>query len=226
MRAFHAQPTDSSRRRLLRQLAGASLCFPIGRGLAAQILAALQVPPEQPEASQAIAVSDDDNRLLEEIEKAHFLFFWEQANPQTGLVRDRVNVRSSDSGVVASIAATGFGLTALCIAERNGYVPPSDARNRVLATMRFIRKKLPTHRGFFYHFANVNTGERIWDAEVSSVDTAILLAGVLTCRSHFEAHSEISNLAFEIFNRVDWTWLSEDTSLLTHGWTPESGFLP
>ena len=71
----------------------------------------------------------------------------------------------------------------------------------------------------------LTTGERLWDSEVSSVDTAILLCGILTCRQHFQ-HSEISQLAYEIFNRVDWTWLSEDTSLLPHGWTPEMGFLP
>jgi len=215
-----------SRRQLLRQLAGAGLCLPFRSDLAAQILAALPVPFEKPPAITATVISDDDKRLLDEIEKAHFLYFWEQANPQTGLVKDRFNVRSSGNGAVASIAATGFGLTALCIAERNGYVPSSDARNRVLATMRFLWKKLPTHRGFFSHFANLNTGDRIWDSEVSSVDTAILLAGALACRMHFEAHSEISKLAFEIFNRVDWTWLSEDTSVLTHGWTPENGFLP
>jgi hypothetical protein len=83
---------------------------------------------------------------------------------------------------------------------------------------------MPNHRGFFYHWANINTGERLWDSEVSSVDTAILLCGILTCRAHFQ-HSEISQLAYDIFSRVDWSWLSEDTSILPHGWTPESGFL-
>jgi hypothetical protein len=85
--------------------------------------------------------------------------------------------------------------------------------------------KLPTHRGFFYHFANINTGERIWDSEVSSVDTAMLLCGVLMCRQHFH-DKDISDLAHAIFDRVDWTWLSEDTTLLSHGWTPELGFIP
>lgn len=214
-----------SRRRFLKQLSAAGLCLPLGRELAAQSLAPLQTRTDQPSASQS-SVSEDDNRLLEEIEKAHFLYFWEKADPQTGLIKDRSNVRSGDNGVVASVAATGFGLTALCIAERNGYISSADARGRVLATLRFLWKKLPTHRGFFYHFANMNTGERIWDSEVSSVDTAILLAGILTCRQHFGVHSEVSNLAYEVFNRVDWTWLSEDTSLLSHGWTPENGFLP
>jgi len=171
------------------------------------------------------SLTADDDQFLEELEKASFLYFWEQANPQTGLVKDRCNVRATDNTVVASIAATGFGLTALCIGEKRGYVSGGDARNRVLATLRFLWKKLPTHRGFFFHFANINTGERMWDSEVSSVDTAILLCGLLTCRQHFEKHSEISRLAFDIFSRVDWSWLSEDTSLLPQGWTPEIGFL-
>ena len=85
-------------------------------------------------------------------------------------------------------------------------------------------EEAPPSSRVFYHWANINTGERLWDAEVSSIDTAILLCGVLTCRQYFQ-HSEISLLAYEIFNRADWNWLSEDTSILPHGWRPESGFL-
>lgn len=218
--------TTLSRRQALLRIAGAGASLPFLK------LWALQTRPGNGEHAGSAplptnpGVSAEDDALLDEIEKAHTLFFWEQANPQTGLIKDRCDVRSNDTGVVASIAATGFGLTALCIAERRGYITPTDARTRVAATLRFLWKKLPTHRGFFYHFANINTGERMWDSEVSSVDTAILLCGILTCRAHFAEHSEISNLAFEIFNRVDWGWLSEDTSLLPHGWTPEIGFLP
>jgi len=165
-----------------------------------------------------------DESLLEEVESANFRFFWEQANPETGIVRDRCNAINPDKSDLGSIASTGFGLTALCIGDQRGYVSHIDARNRALTTMRFLWKKLPNHRGFFYHWANVNSGERLWDSEVSSVDTSILLCGILTCRAHFQ-HSEISQLAAEIFNRVDWTWLSEDTRILPHGWTPENGFL-
>src|SRR5437016_5878912 len=172
-----------------------------------------------------VSITEEDDRFLEELERAGFQYFWEQTNPQTGMVRDRFNLRSPDSGVVASIAATGFGLTALCIGHKRGFVPFPQARGRVLATLRFLWRKLPNHRGFFYHFANLNTGERIWDSEVSSVDTAILLCGILTCRQYFE-NSDVNQLADAVFNRVDWTWLSEDTSLLPHGWTPEIGFLP
>jgi hypothetical protein len=215
-----------SRRYFLQTMAGAGAAIPAIWGLSAGAIAAVQSVSRKNTPGVATTLSNEDDQLLQEVEKAHFQFFWEQANPQTGLVKDRANVRSGDNVIVASLAATGFGLTALCIGEKNGYVSSTDARNRALAALRFLARKLPTHRGFFYHFANVNTGERIWDSEVSSVDTAILIGGVLSCRKHFETHSEISELAYEIFSRVDWTWLAEDTALLSHGWTPENGFIP
>ena len=171
------------------------------------------------------SLAPEDDAFLDELERANYLFFWEQAHPETGLVKDRCNTRATDTGIVASIAGTGFGLTALCIAQQRGWISLADARDRVITTLRFLQKKMPTHRGFFFHWANVVSGERIWDAEASSIDTSILLCGVLTCREHFR-YAEISRLTYDIFGRVDWTWLSEDTSLLPHGWTPEIGFLP
>jgi hypothetical protein len=212
-----------SRRDLLLRMAGVGV---LGMFDPFSLFAAEQPHPVLPPKPPSSPLSPADEGFLEDLERRNFQFFWEQASPQTGLVRDRCNVRMNSNTVVASIAATGFGLTALCIAEQRGFIPLSDARDRVLATLRFLWKKMPTHRGFFYHFADMNTGERVWDSEVSSVDTSILLCGILTCRQYFEEHSEISLLAYEIFNRVDWSWLSEDTSLLPHGWTPEMGFLP
>jgi hypothetical protein len=170
-------------------------------------------------------LSKDEDQFLEDLEKANFQFFWEQASPSTGLVKDRCNVRATDRTSAASVAATGFGLTALCIGHNRGYVSLTDARERALTTLRCLYNRMPNHRGFFYHFANMDTGDRVWDSEVSSIDTAILLCGVLTCRAYF-AHSEVSVLASDIFNRVEWTWLSEDTNLLPHGWSPDTGFLP
>src|SRR5262245_57800212 len=85
----------------------------------------------------SIGLSPEDSQFLEDLEKASFLFFWEQTNPETGLVKDRCNVRTSDNGVVASIAATGFGLTALCIGQENGWVSLRDARTRAIASLRF-----------------------------------------------------------------------------------------
>jgi hypothetical protein len=214
-----------SRRKVLKQLLCAGACWPVA-GLLSSFASAQQphTAPALPPAPTTL--TDDDRQFLYELECLTVRYFWEQANPTTGLVKDRCNVRvASDNGVVASIAATGFGLSALCIGEQYGFLLTADVLERVLATLRSLWKKLPNHRGFFYHFANINTGERVWDSEVSSVDTAILLCGVLTCRQHFH-HPEITRLANDIFNRVDWSWLSEDTSLLPHGWTPEFGFLP
>lgn len=179
-----------------------------------------------PAAQNALApLTPEDDQLLNDLERTTFQYFWDQTNPKTGLTKDRSNVQANDNGIVASIAATGFGLTAMCIGEHRGFISKAAAQERVLSTLRSLWGKLPNHRGFFYHWANVNTGERVWDAEVSSVDTAILLCGVLTCRQYFHA-AEVQALADDIYGRVDWTWLSEDTSLLSHGWTPEIGFLP
>ena len=189
------------------------------------LLAGLGVPRVELASELPVQFSGADEAFLDELERANYLYFWEQADPQSGLVKDRCNVRGNDRATVASIAATGFGLTALCIAEKRGYISHPEARDRVLTTLRFLWKKLPDHRGFFYHFADVRSGERQWDSEVSSVDTAILLCGVLTCHRFFH-HEEISDLAYMIFNRVDWSWLSEDTAMLSHGWMPEVGFLP
>ena len=122
------------------------------------------------------------------MERLSSCFFWEQANPDTGLVKDRCNARTaiSDKNTVASIAATGFGLTALCIAVQREFLSADEVRARVLTTLHSFWERLPNHRGFFYHWADINTGERVWDSEVSSVDTALLLCGILTCRKFFK----------------------------------------
>jgi hypothetical protein len=213
-------------------MASVSLGLPLTRALPLFAQSAAQHQKGEPEPHTRPAappvttpLSAQDDEFLEGLEHSNFLFFWEQGNPQTGLIKDRCNVRSKDTSLGASIASTGFGLTAICIGEKRGYVSHADARQRVFQSLWFLFRKLPTHRGFFYHFANINTGERMWDSEVSSVDTAILLCGILTCRQHFQDDA-IEELAGAIFDRVDWTWLSEDTSLLSHGWTPELGFIP
>jgi hypothetical protein len=214
-----------ARRELLKGLASSSVCVPLAGMWPALVARNEQrAQPANPPAPSTF--SQEDRDFLYELECLTFRYFWEQASPATGLVKDRCNVRvGTDNGIVASIAATGFGLTAICIADEEGFVLRDQAVERVITTLRSLWKKLPNHRGFFYHWANINTGDRIWDSEISSVDTAILLCGVLSCREHFK-EKEITQLANDIFNRVDWSWLSEDTSLLSHGWTPEFGFLP
>jgi hypothetical protein len=220
-----------SRRHLLRTLSAAWLSSPF-HGLGTRpIFAAGDAPPVIPAQNPVpsplppLPLSPEDDLYLEELERATVNYFWEQADPDTGMVKDRCNVRAADTSVVASIAATGFGLTALCIGEKRGFIHYYEARRRALNTLMFLWQKLPQHRGFFYHFANVKTGQRVWDSEASSIDTAILLCGVLMCRAYF-MDAGISNLSRAIFDRVDWTWLSMDSPLLPHGWMPENGFLP
>src|ERR1700675_4567256 len=212
-----------SRRDFVREILGAIGCVPLAR-FAFFLPGAKELRGASTRVPHSGSISPEDDRFLNDLEKANFQYFWEQSSPKTGLVKDRCNVHIDDTGIVGSIAATGFGLTALCIGEKRGFVSHAAAQERALVTLRCLWGKLPNHRGFFYHWGNINTGERVWDSEASSVDTAILLCGVLTCKEHF-IHYEISELALEIFNRVDWNWLSEDTPILPHGWTPEAGFL-
>src|SRR5215475_5058926 len=212
-----------SRREILRKMLGAGVSLPLLH-FWPSIAFAEQNASGAANTPVGQTLSQEDDQFLNDVEAASFLFFWEQGSPKTGMVKDRCNVNAPRPGDAASIAATGFGLTALCIGAQRGFIPTADALERVFATLRFLWRKLPNHRGFFYHFANAETGERMFDSEVSSVDTAILLCGVLAVRQHFR-HPAVAELASLIFNRVDWTWLSEDTTLLTHGWSPEIGFL-
>jgi hypothetical protein len=217
-------PKQLTRRRLLWHLLGSGMCVPF-----ATFLGSTPKPEEHHTLAARppshTSLSTEDEQFLDDLERLNFCYFWEQANPATGIVKDRCHVQGNDNGIVGSIAATGFGLTSLCIAEKRGFISQFEAQSRVFTILRSLWQLLPNHRGFFYHWANIQTGERVWDAEISSVDTSILLCGVLTCREHFR-NDEITVLASDIFNRVDWTWLSEDTLLLPHGWTPEIGFLP
>src|SRR6201992_17888 len=146
----HCRP----RRQLLRQMAGVSLGLPLAPWAA--FGAPTQTTPTP--ADKAATFTADDEKFLDDLGRANFLFFCEQASAQTGLIKDRANVRATDTSIVASVASTGFGLTAICIADKRGFIPHQDARQRVLATLNFLWKALPTHRGFFYHFANISPG--------------------------------------------------------------------
>jgi hypothetical protein len=216
-----------SRRNFLQAMAGLALGIPAAPSFFSSLSYAQAGTPVRTGQPPKPLFSAEDNQLLDDMERLSSCFFWEQASADSGLVKDRCNARdaASDKNNVASIAATGFGLTALCIAVQRQFLGADEVRARVLTTFRFLLDRLPNHRGFFYHWADINTGERVWDSEVSSVDTALLLCGIITCREFFH-DAEITRVANNIINRIDWTWLSEDTSLLPHGWLPEVGFLP
>jgi len=167
---------------------------------------------------------DQSDGLLVEMERRACRFFYEQADPETGFVKDRATHTEPDSHTISSIAATGFGLSALCVAHANKFLNPAGARNRVQKTLEFLARRMPHEHGFYYHFVDVHTGERAWKCELSSIDTALLLLGVLHARAYFDA-SDIRQLATEIYERVDWQWMLNGGDTLDHGWKPESGFL-
>ena len=170
--------------------------------------------------------------LLLDLQARTFHFFWDTANPENGLIPDRYPTPS-----YSSIAAVGFGLTTYPIGVERGYITRQQARQRVLATLRFFYKApqgpdargATGHNGFFYHFLDMNTGERFEDSELSTVDTAILLAGALFCQSYFDGadpdEAEIRSLVDGIYRRVDWRWAQPKAPAISLGWSPEEGFL-
>lgn len=170
----------------------------------------------------------DETAFLDEMERQACLYFYEQADPATGQVLDRANNHTTsgqmDPRFASSIAATGFGLTALCIADSRRYLPADRIRRRVLSTLQFHLKPMPTEHGFYYHFNDVKTGLPLLNIEVSPIDTAILLCGVLTCRAYFK-DPKITDLATQIYNRVEWSWMLNNGQTFALGWLPATGFL-
>ncbi len=165
-----------------------------------------------------------DTQLLDEIQSSIFSFFWNEASPVTGQVKDRALATGDGTETMSSIAATGFGLSSLCIGDSRGYGKASDISARVLATLQFIYNQMPNVNGFFYHFVDMNTGARWATCELSSIDSSILLCGVLTARQHF-SDPQIQDLATKIYERVNWPWMLNGGNTFSMGWTPESGFL-
>jgi hypothetical protein len=196
--------------------------------LAPFLLHASDQEPSSPTAAKVLSKLDND--LVDDISRRSFRYFWEQTNARTGLVLDRAytNGKAEEKTErVASIAATGFGLTAFCIAADHRLISQEAARERVLAALRFFASAAPQEHGWFYHYMDPITGERAWHSEVSSIDTALLLGGVLTARQYFKDDSEIVDLATSIYNRIDFPWMMDGSQrYFSHGWTPERGFLP
>ena len=207
-----------NRRELLR------LC---GQGVAlAPFASLLGCKPSKPKTTGLAATpyQGTDEQLLEEIQRGSFQFFWNETNPDTGQVKDRALLNGGDTRTMSSIAATGFGLSALCIGDARGYVKTADIANRVRTTLRFLDEKTPNVHGFYYHFMDMNTGQRWEQVELSSIDTSLLLCGVLTARQYFH-DAEIQDLATKIYERVDWPWMLNGGKTFSMGWHPESGFL-
>ncbi|HEV7967811.1 MAG TPA: hypothetical protein VGP19_09585, partial [Candidatus Acidoferrales bacterium] len=118
-----------------------------------------------------------DTQLLDDLQRASFQFFWNETNPATGQMKDRAFLNGNDTRTMSSIAATGFGLTALCIGDSRGYAKTSDIVTRVRNTLQFLYQQMPNVHGFYYHFVDMNTGQRWAQCELSSIDTSLLLCG-------------------------------------------------
>lgn len=168
---------------------------------------------------------------LESLQRETFDYFIHEANPANGLVIDK-----TAEGWPASIAATGLALASYPIGVERGYMSREAAVARTLATLRFFSDSphgpepdATGYKGFYYHFLDMQTGKRAWRCELSTIDSAFLFAGALAAKSYFNRdvadEMEIGALADSIYRRADWIWAQNGADTVTHGWTPESGFI-
>jgi len=170
------------------------------------------------------AITAADDLFLDDLEQRGIQYFVDEADSVTGLMPDRAKATGGTSSP-SSIAAIGFGLTALCIGDERGWVPHQQAYDRSMRVLSFMRDHVEQVHGYFYHFLNMHTGAREWNCEVSDIDTALLMAGVLCVRQHFPG-TELATVADGLYQRVDWGWLKDPEGTLYMGWKPESGFIP
>jgi hypothetical protein len=176
-------------------------------------------------------LSDEAFLLL--VQRLSFDYFWYEAHPATGLIPDR-----TATGSASSIAAVGFGLTAYLVGVERGYVTREAAAERTLRTLRTLweapmgpeAQGTAGYRGMFYHFLEMGTGLRAGTSEISTIDTALLMAGVLDVGAFFDGEgaeeAEIRALSRQLYERVDWRWYQVRPPLIGHGWFPETGHIP
>jgi len=169
---------------------------------------------------------------LDTLQWVSLIYYLRETNFENGLVADKT---SPDSP--ASIAAVGMSLAALPVVVEHELIERDRAVYLVLSKLRFFRDSpqgpepdATGYQGFYYHFLDMKTGRRVWDCEISTIDSALLLAGMLTAAAYFdrdtEAEAEIRATAHALYARANWSWATDGGATLTHGWKPESGFLP
>jgi hypothetical protein len=169
---------------------------------------------------------------LQKLQHESFSYFLHEANPVNGLIIDK-----TAPNWPSSIAATGLALAAYPVAVERGFMSRPAAIERTLVTLRFFwdsphgpEPDATGYKGFYYHFLDMHTGRRAWQCELSTIDSVFLLAGMLTAGIYFDANTadeqEIRTLADKLYRRVDWQWAQNEATTVTHGWKPESGFLP
>jgi hypothetical protein len=172
-----------------------------------------------------------DDATLDQLERRAFSYFLHEVDAHTGLVRDNTRPTSP-----ASIAGSGFAFACYVVGAERGYISRANAAERVRTALQFLwdapqgGESHTAHRGFFYHFVTLETGRRVWDCELSTIDTTIALAGVLTAGVYFDrdtpAERDVRALAEAIYRRVEWPWSMGGTRIVSLGWYPESGFSP
>ncbi|MDT7858367.1 glucoamylase family protein [Rubrivirga sp. S365] len=169
--------------------------------------------------------------LLADLQRHTFDYFLHEVNSEKGLVKDNTREESP-----ASIAAVGLALACFPVAVERGYVTREEAVARVLATLRFFweseQSEAPDatgYRGFYYHFLDMESGRRVWESELSTIDTTLLIAGALLAAQYFDGdgdEAEVRQLADALYRRVEWDWAFDGGPTVSHGWTPEDGFIP
>ncbi len=172
------------------------------------------------------------SEFKDELKLRTFNYFWEIVDEPTWQTDDRYPGRN-----FTSIAATGFAIPSYIIGIHNGYVSREDGAERVRNTLKWLWNSPQGsesvgntgYKGFFYHFLNYGTGTRYRQVELSTVDTGLLMAGILTAQSYFDApdHTEeqIRALADSLYLRVDWNWAMDGKETMSMGWHPEYGFI-
>ncbi|KQV66360.1 glucoamylase family protein [Rhizobium sp. Root1220] len=160
------------------------------------------------------------------------LYYLHCTNPDNGLVRDKTHPDAP-----ASIAAIGMALATIPVLVERGIIIRKFAVKIARTRLRFLldspqgpEPDATGYKGFFYHFLDIETGRRVWECELSTIDSAFLFAGALTVAAYFDGDSadeaEVRRLANALYDRADWTWACDHGLTLTHGWRPESGFIP
>ncbi len=182
------------------------------------------------EAQSAYKLTAADNAFLDSLQRDTFRYFWDTANPANGLIPDRAPTLS-----FSSIAAVGFGLTSYLVGVERGYITRKQAADRTLATLRFFdqapqsdaKTGVTGYKGFFYHFLDMKTGQRFKQVELSTIDTALLLAGILSAQTYFDhadaTETQIRQLADHIYRRADWPFFQTRRPFVSMGWHPEKG---
>jgi hypothetical protein len=192
------------------------------------------VTPDVPAAAGPFRASPPQQAFMDQLQRDTFRLFWEATPAGTGLTPDR-----APGSEVSSVAAVGFALSSYVVGVERGYVSRADAAARTKVTLETLWKMpqgpeatgVGGHRGLYYHFVDSRSGARAWDSELSTIDTALLMAGVLSAQVYFDrddpVERSIRELSDQLYRRVDWAWATSRRAppLISMGWTPEGGFL-